>query len=142
MGIKIKGLKEVTDKIKRAVGTKLPYITAEVYLAEIKKNLEPSNKTGNLSKSWKITQNSFFKATISSNSPYAAIQNFGGRIKITPKMRSKMWQLFYSTGNKMYKNIAITKKPYVKIPAKKYLKISNSMFFKINIEFNKITNKI
>lgn len=49
--------------------------------------------------------------------PYARIHNEGGTIHIpvTDKVRKWGWAMFYETGNKMYKGIALTKKSTLKV---------------------------
>lgn len=141
MPIKIRGLKKLKRDIKKAL-RKIPLIAAVEYKKEIIKNLKPSKKTGALSKSWRIRA-SLRKATISSNLPYAAIQNFGGRIRITERMRGKMWALYKEFGLGVYKAIALTKKTHIVMPAKNYLDINEkTLMKKVDIKFNRITKKI
>lgn len=47
--------------------------------------------------------------------PYANIQDSGGKIKITDKMRAKMWALYKQTKKDIYKAIASTKQKYLVI---------------------------
>lgn len=54
--------------------------------------------------------------------PYANIQDKGGRIRITDKMRRKMWALYIETGNETYKAISLTKKKYLRIKKTAYSK--------------------
>lgn len=144
MSVTIKGLDKLKRDLTNAIKSKLPYIAADVYLDEIKQNIKPFTKTGNLSKSFKVVKRGAFKAVIESNAPYAAIQNFGGKIRITEKMRKKMWALYYETGNEMFKHIAITKKKSITIKAKNYIDIQSKRkyFQKVDVRFNKITKNI
>lgn len=142
MGVKITGLDRLVKDIKKAVKKKLPVISADVYKDAIIKNLQPSRKTGALINSWKVRSN-ILKATITSDMPYAAIQNYGGRIRITDRMRKKMWALYKQYGLPVYKAIAITKKSHITIPPKNYLKFNERKISKrIDVKFNKVTKKI
>ena len=140
--VKIKGLDKLMKGIKTAINKKLPVISANVYKDEIIKNLQPSRKTGALINSWKV-RSYILKATITSDMPYAAIQNYGGRIRITDRMRAKMWALYKQYKLPVYKAIAITKKTHITIPAKHYLKFNDRKISKrIDVKFRKITKKI
>jgi len=82
--------------------------------------------SGNLSnpKNWDAkVVNGVLVVTSSKSIPYAGIQNDGGKIRITDKMRAKMWALYAETGNEMFKFIALTKKAYVEIKATNYADI-------------------
>jgi len=141
MGVKIVGLNKLIKDIKRSF-TKIPIIAAHEYKKEIIENLKPSKKTGALSRSWRIKKHPL-KAVISSNLPYAAIQNYGGRIRITDRMRRKMWALYKEYQLPVYKAIALTKKTHITIPAKNYLTVNDDMLMKkVDVKFNKITKKI
>lgn len=141
MKVTIKGIDKLKNDIRKAV-KKLPSITAFEYREVILKNLEPSRKTGALYKSF-IIKNRRLLSIIESDLPYAAIQNYGGRIRITDRMRKKMWVLYRQTNLAVYKAIAITKKSHVTIPAKNYLKYNKRQLERVvNAQFNKITRKI
>lgn len=141
MSVKIKGLDKLKKDIKRATD-KIPMIAAKQYKKEVIKNLQGSKKTGKLSRSFRVRV-SLRRAVIFSKLPYAAIQNFGGKIKITKKMRGKMWALFKETGLDLYKAIALTKKSHITIPAKHYTKVNQKKLSRdVDVEFNKITKKI
>jgi len=144
MGVKIKGFDKIKKALKRSL-TKIPIIAVNEYKKEIVKNLQPSKKSGALSKSW-IVKKQPFRAIISSNLPYAAIQNYGGRIKITKKMEKKMWALYKEFGLPVYKAIALkakTSDPFIRIPAKNYIDINNkALMKKVDVKYNKITKKI
>jgi len=77
--------------------------------------------------------------------PYAEIQNFGGQIPLTPKMRRFFWAMYFqATGGITYnvkskgqantkrnsalsaqadfwKNLAISKEPFITIPARQFI---------------------
>jgi len=70
--------------------------------------------------------------------PYAEIQNFGGQIPITPKMRRYFWAMYYQAGGgnekgtskraqtansiaAFYMNLAITKEQFITIPARQFI---------------------
>lgn len=92
------------------------------YMRELRKNLLKFKKSGALLKSFKIVIRNK-KTLVLSNSPYAMIQNFGGRIRITERMRSAMWALYKETGRSVYKAIALTKKTYMILRGHDYLNI-------------------
>jgi len=141
MKVKLKGVDRLLRDLKRSL-TKIPIIAANEYKKEIVKNLQPSRKTGALSKSWKVKK-SLTKANVSSDLPYAAIQNYGGRIRITDKMRNKMWALYKEFRLPVYKAIATTKNSHVVIPAKGYLNVDRKKIMrKVDITLNKITTRI
>lgn len=52
---------------------------------------------------------------------YAALQNYGGQITITPKMRRYFWAMYKQTGQEYYKGLALTKKKHLDIPARKFI---------------------
>lgn len=53
--------------------------------------------------------------------PYAHIQEEGGVIPITPKMRRFFWAMYYKYGADMWKYLALTKKAVITIPQRAYL---------------------
>jgi len=83
-------------------------------------------QTGQLSnvKNWEV-EDSKNGLIISSPLPYANIQDKGGKIKITDKMRAKMWVLYNKTKLPVYKAIAITKNKYITIKKTQYLEKMN-----------------
>ena len=112
---------------------------------EVAKTLAESAKdklnvrSGNLSNvnNWDIKELGNTITVISNQKiPYANIQHTGGNIKITDKMRSAMWALYYKTHNELYKRIAITKKTYLNIKATSY---ANEIY---NIDINSIQSII
>jgi hypothetical protein len=112
--------KQIKKDLKKDISPRV--IKKEVgntYFTKIKRNVRKFSKTGFLLRSLfkRETKKSF---TIYSKAPYAEIQDKGGRIRITDRMRKKMWALYYSTKDSVYKAIAITKKSFINIPAKKY----------------------
>jgi len=58
---------------------------------------------------------------VSSDVKYASIQNSGGQIPITPKMRRYFWAMYKQTGQEYYKGLALTKKKHLEIPARKFI---------------------
>ena len=140
MGAKIKGLNKFKKDFKRAL-IEVPEIAAVEYKKRIVKNLKPSKKTGALSNSFKI-RTTLKKATISSDLPYSLIQNYGGKIRITDRMRKKMWALYKEFKLAVFKAIAITKKTSIVIPAKNYIDININSFMKVvDKKFQKVLNK-
>lgn len=63
--------------------------------------------------------------------PYAEIQNYGGKIPITPQMRRFFWAMYYKFGGgkgksptetaMFYRNLAITREMFITIPARKFI---------------------
>jgi len=58
---------------------------------------------------------------IQSDTAYSAIHNYGGKIKITDKMRKFFWAKYYSTRKDMWKGLALTKKTHITIPKRTYM---------------------
>jgi phage gpG-like protein len=52
---------------------------------------------------------------------YAALQNYGGQVPITPKMRRYFWAMYKQTSQEYYKGLALTKKTHLDIPARKFI---------------------
>lgn len=55
-----------------------------------------------------------------SNIPYAAIQNYGGFIPVTKKMRKYFWWRYIETGDSKWMYMAISKKTRFEIVGKDY----------------------
>ena len=112
--------KQIQKDIKKDIGPKvIQKAYGKSYTIELRKSIKPFSKSGKLKRSFRT----IFKrdiVEIRSNLPYAAIQDLGGRIRITEKMRKKMWALYYETKNSMYKAIALTKKKFITMPKKDY----------------------
>ena len=68
---------------------------------------------------------------IGSALPYSRIQQEGGTIPITAKMRKFFWAKFKETGNVKWKYLALKKGGTINIPARPYLKIPESDFGRI-----------
>lgn len=93
---------------------------SNAYYTLLRKNISKFSKSGSLLNSWKFEIYNQTEASIYSNLPYARIQDKGGKIPITSKMRNFAWRMYFKTKNKMWKAVAITKKKYVTMPAKEY----------------------
>jgi hypothetical protein len=104
-------------------------------------------KTGTLKRSLRIKQVHINGAIIGVDwaIPYAELQNSGGKIRITPKMRRFFWAMYYQAAGKMtynvktkaasatkaneklndqasfWKNMAITKEEFITIPKRQYI---------------------
>jgi phage gpG-like protein len=128
MSVKIKGFNKLKKDIKNALKD-IHYDAAKGYHKQIVNNLQPSKKSGNLLRSFKLKKGTN-ETKIVSELPYAAIQNFGGKIRITERMRKKMWALYKEFKLEVYKAIAITKKSYVTIKAKNYVKLNIDQLMK------------
>lgn len=70
--------------------------------------------------------------------PYAEIQNFGGKIPITPQMRRFFWAMYYKFGGGVkgaqpnetalfYRNLAITREQFITIPARQFIGTSATL---------------
>jgi len=117
----------LTDLIAKAV--------ADDYIEDAKKNIDkrsfnnaswaatilPTQSNGGLKNSLKKRLIAPHTYQIYSELPYAYIQNNGGNIKVTERMKKAMWAKFYETGIVFYKNMALTKKPFINIPARPFL---------------------
>lgn len=68
---------------------------------------------------------------IGSNLPYSKIQQEGGKIPITPKMRKFFWAKFKETKNVKWKYLALKKGSTINIPSRKYLSIPESDYGRI-----------
>ncbi len=115
--------------------------TAKMIQEEIQDNIKPFSDSGKLLKSIKIKE-SRNSLVIYSDVPYAEIVDIGGKIRITDKMRKKMWALYYETKNTMYKAIALTKKSFVTIKPHNYTKLNvGKLSSYIAIKLRKQLNK-
>lgn len=93
--------------------------------------------SGTLKKSIKTVQLTDDLIHIESDTPYSAIHNYGGTIRITDKMRKFFWAQFYKTKNDSWKWMAISKASNITIPERQFIGIPNTL--KQDIE--KILNK-
>ena len=64
---------------------------------------------------------------VGSEIKYARIQNNGGNIPITPKMRRYFWAMYKQTGQEYYKSLALTKKSHLTIPGRKFIGDSEAL---------------
>jgi len=124
LSVTIEGLEKLSKDVKRVLEKELPKDMSPRHKRAIIVRIRKFEKSGALRKSFRI-KNGLGGYEITSNSPYAAIQNYGGKIRITEKMRKKMWALFYETGDPMFKAIALTKKKFITLPAKGYFELSD-----------------
>lgn len=62
--------------------------------------------------------------------PYAQIQNEGGTLQVTVKMRSYFWSQYLQTGNEFWRRLALTKGT-ITIPARPFLSITPYMLRRI-----------
>lgn len=114
----------------KPVRNKIVRVIASSYKKELENEVAKFSDTRALKRSWRLKVRGKI-AYIYSNLPYANIQDKGGRIRITKKMRKQMWALYYKTKNVMYKAIAITKKNYIRIKGKHYTdKVSFNKVFR------------
>ena len=92
--------------------------------------LEPTlNRSKGLMSTIEVRPQGKSSIVVSANSPYAAIHQFGGTLKptipISSKMRKFFWAKFYETGLENWKALALTKmtelKPTIQISARPYI---------------------
>ena len=95
--------------------------------------LEPTlNRTKGLMSTIEVRPQGKSSVVISANSPYAAIHQYGGTVKptipITTRMRKFFWAKYYETGQENWKALALTKrkeiKPIIQIPARPYITLT------------------
>ena len=95
--------------------------------------LEPTlNRTKGLMSSIEVRPQGKSSVVISANSPYAAIHQFGGTLKptipITSRMRKFFWAKYFETGFDSWKVLALTKKkelkPVIHIPARPFITLT------------------
>lgn len=82
------------------------------------------------------------RVIIFSDKEYAQIHNEGGKIPVTKKMRSFFWAMFYETGEEVYKNMAMTKKKEIEIPARTFMAFSEALNRKIEKKLDKRVDQI
>lgn len=82
-------------------------------------------------KKMKVTRN-IVVVGVGSEIKYAQIQNDGGQIPVTPKMRKYFWAMYKQTGEEYYKSLALTKKKHLDIPARKYIGDSKALFITVD----------
>lgn len=95
--------------------------------------LEPTlNRTKGLMSTIEVRPQGKSSIVISANSPYAAIHQFGGTVRptipINSRMRKFFWAKFYETGQANWKALALTKKkelkPVIQIPVRPYITLT------------------
>jgi len=87
--------------------------------------------SGDLKKSIKTVSKNPTEIHIQSDTPYSAIHNYGGKIKITDKMRKFFWSQFYKTNNNSWKYMALTKRSHINIPERQFMGINNEIIKQI-----------
>ena len=121
---KLEGVDKVIDgldRISRAAMDALARDIPKELADSAERNLKKGTGALSSSKNYESTiKGDLLIVKSNSKIPYANIQDKGGRIRITDKMRKKMWFLYQETGNEMYKAIALSKQRYLKISATKY----------------------
>lgn len=129
----ISELKGMEEGLLNDIGDELINVAEESfqsrsYFGDVwQETILPSESKGTLVKSLdkKITGN--FEISISSDEPYSKIQNEGGKIRVTDKMKKFFWAKFKSSGKTKWKGLATTKKVYLDIPARPYLKDTDEL---------------
>ena len=81
------------------------------------------SKRGNLKRAIKKfkAERNMIVVGVSNDINYASIQNYGGKIPITPKMRRYFWAMYKQTNEEYWKGLALTKKKHLDIPARKFI---------------------
>lgn len=81
------------------------------------------SKRGNLKRGIKKIKADRNKVVVGvpSDIKYAALQNYGGKITITPKMRRFFWAMYIQTKEEYWKGLALTPKKELTIPARKFI---------------------
>lgn len=87
------------------------------------------SRRGNLKRSIKKikVQRNLVVVGVASDIKYAEIQNYGGQIVITPKMRRYFWAMYKQTNEEYWKGLALTKKKHLDIPARKFIGDSQAL---------------
>ena len=138
---------DVLQQKYEAFRTKIPDIVAILAVNFFKRNFELQGFMDNGVEKWKTLsnpadrsrqilrkrgtlKNAIRKITTERNKvivgvgndvKYAALQNYGGQIPITPKMRRYFWAMYKQTKQEYYKGLALTKKKHLDIPARKFI---------------------
>lgn len=97
------------------------------------------------------------RVSIGNTLPYGKIQNEGGKIKVSSKMRKFFWAMFFQNSVKsvgkngktvhtptprgiIWRNMALSKKGFIEIPARRYAVIPASDFGKIKTNLQNVIN--
>lgn len=72
---------------------------------------------------------------------YAHIHNYGGQIRVTARSRRFFWAKFKETGAAFWRNMALNKKGFIKMPQRQFIgnsiKLNNRITRAIKKELNK-----
>lgn len=124
---------------------KIYRLVADILFEEVKKNMIKKFKRTTINgitnrANWRLkkSKNLFILEPINNVKNYAYIQNFGGRIPVTGKMKSYFWAKYKETGDVKYKYMALTKKTHFIIQATFYNKV---IIKNINEEVNRLIYK-
>jgi phage gpG-like protein len=75
-------------------------------------------------------------------SSYASLQNDGGNIQVTPKMRKFFWAMWHQSKDDFWKGMAITKKTHIQIKARPFIYDSPDLANEITKDIEKRLKKI
>lgn len=115
----MKKLNKLSDLSKYINDDMIAKKVGKQYSDNLDSELNKFKESGSLMKSFKmLLQNN--RIVFKSNLDYAEIQDKGGKIRVTDKMRAKMWALYKETKQSIYKNIALTKQSFITIKANNY----------------------
>ena len=90
----------------------------------------------------RATFNSTLVGTSNTTSEYAEIQNEGGVITVTDKMRKFFWAKYYDTKKEFWKGMALHKGSTVTIPKRNYIGDSDSLDVKNLVSLRKELDKV
>lgn len=99
------------------------------------------------------------KVVIGNTLKYGKIQNEGGRINVTAKMKKFFWAMYFMNSVKtqgkngkpvyvptakgiIWRNMALSKKGFIEIPERRYLMIPQTDFARITNNLQKVINTI
>lgn len=100
-------------------------------------------KSGALRRSLKVAKATFREIKlVTKGLKYAAIHNFGGKVRITKRSRKFFWAMFKKTGLQEWKNLALTKKTSFNIPKREYLGDSKKLADKLERRILKEVNVV
>ncbi|WP_286747883.1 phage virion morphogenesis protein [Roseivirga sp. UBA1976] len=160
-------LRQIQHELKQFIQTDLPRIVGTEAVNHFKESFDNEGFTDKRKKKWKPRafetkkqkgkkimhgdgdlEDSLDYRTepgrviIFSDKEYAQIHNEGGKIPVTPLMRKFFWAMFYETGEEVYKNMAMTKKKEIEIPARTFMAFSEALNRKIEKKSDKRIDQI
>lgn len=100
-----------------------------------------------------------YKVIIGNTLKYGRIQNEGGRITVTNKMRKFFWAMYFANSKRavnekgkivyeptakgiIWRNMALSRKGFIELPERRYLVIPSTDFSRIKNNLQRIINNI